>query len=68
MSIKFVFPLILILIPPSLSLLECFKCEERRDRNGTLASGNCMSDLTNAEIKVVNCLYKCGIIHANDRK
>lgn len=68
MSIKFVFSVILILIPPSLSQLECFKCEERRDTNGTLISGNCMSDLTNAEIKVVNCLYKCSILHASDRK
>lgn len=68
MSILFVFSVILILIPPSLSQLECFKCEERRDTNGTLISGNCMSDLTNAEIKIVNCLYKCSILHASDRK
>lgn len=71
MSIKFVFPVLLILIPPSLSLvpLECFKCEERRDTNGTLISGNCMSNRTNGEnIKVVNCLYKCSILHASDRK
>uniref|UniRef100_A0A336M2H8 CSON010802 protein n=1 Tax=Culicoides sonorensis TaxID=179676 RepID=A0A336M2H8_CULSO len=67
MSIKFAFPIILILIPPSLSYLECHKCEEQRDRNGTLINGNCLETSHNiTEMRVVNCLYKCSIFHASN--
>ncbi|XP_063708971.1 uncharacterized protein LOC134837518 [Culicoides brevitarsis] len=63
MSLTFVISVVLVLIPPRFAL-ECLKCEERRDQNGTLISGNCVNDLTNAEI--VNCLNKCSIFHTND--